>query len=257
MSGQKTASLVKTENFWENLREKRRNRRNSWDNARLVLADVPLDLKAVRKILPWGMRPSEPPMATLFFADYPTVAYPLFPYREAAMLVHVRTPLGRGRHCCWIIVDDDPAMILGREMLGFPKKTGVFAFEEKKETIRASITRRGVTVMSVRAVRGAKEASPQPVFFNKTFHTGGLGQFLAFSPIWMFRPREVIRESYQAGIELILNESEHDPIARLVSGQPRNGRIVIMDIPGDSPYMLPVGLAGPGVFGRTFNMRFR
>jgi acetoacetate decarboxylase len=172
-------------------------------------------------------------------------------------MVHVRTLLGSGRHCCWIIVDDDPAMILGREMLGYPKKTGVFTFEEENGTTRASLTRRGVTVVSIKAARGEREVSPQPVFNYRTFHTGGMGQLLALSPVWMFRPRETIRESYQADIELTLNDSAYDPLTRLVAGQPRNGRIVRMDIPGDSPYMLPVGFAGPAVFGRTFNMRFR
>jgi acetoacetate decarboxylase len=257
MSGKKAAPSGKVENFWMNMREKRRNRENSWDNALLVMADVPLDYRELKKILPWGMRPSSTPMATLFFANYPTVSYPLFPYKEVAMMVHVRTPLGKGRHCCWIIVDDDPAMILGREMLGFPKKTGEFVFAEKKDTISASIARRDITVLSVKAVRGAREASPQPVFNHKTFHTGGMGQYMAFSPIWMFRPREIIRESYQADIQLTLKESEFDPISRLVAGEPRNGRIVLMDIPGSSPYMLPVGFAGPGMFGRTFSMRFR
>jgi acetoacetate decarboxylase len=257
MSSKTTAADRKSENFWMKMREKRKKRQNSWDNAQLVLADVPLDYHEVKNILPWGMRPSNPPMATLFFANYPAVAYPLFPYKEVAMMVHVRTPLGRGRHCCWIIVDDDPAMILGREMLGFPKKTGVFTFDEKKGGINASITRRGIAVMSMKAVRGARETSPQPVFDIKTFHTGGMGQHMAFSPIWMFRPNEVIRESCKADIQLTLNRSEYDPVARLVAGEPRNGRIVVMDIPGGSPYMLPVGFAGPGVFGRTFNMRFR
>jgi acetoacetate decarboxylase len=203
------------------------------------------------------MWPSNPPLATIFFADYGTVAYPLFPYKETAMMVHVRTPLGSGRHCCWIIVDDDPAMILGREMLGFPKKTGVFTFEEKKGDISASITRRGIAVMSMKAARFEKESSPAPVLNYKTFHFGGMGQYMAFSPVWMFKPREIIHESYSADITLTLKDSAFDPLSRLVAGEPRNGRIVVMDIPGGSPYMLPVGWAGPAVFGRTFAMRFR
>jgi len=73
----------------------------------------------------------------------------------------------------------------------------------------------------------------------------------------MFRGREVIHEYYRADIKLILNDSDFDPISRLVAGEPQNGRIVVMDIPGDSSYMVPVGVAGPGWFGRTFNMQFR
>lgn len=254
MSDQKTGA---NESFWAKMLEKRKKRQNSWDGARLVLADVPLDARAVKKILPSCIWPSDPPMATLFFADYPTVAYPLFPYKEVALLIHVRTPLGKGRHCCWIIVDDDPAMILGRELLGYPKKTGDIKFEEKDGNIKASITRRGVEVVSMKAVCGAKQTRPEPVFHYKTFHPGAMGQFMAVSPVWMFKPREVIHESYQAEVKLTLNDSQYDPIARLAAGEPRNGRIVVMDITGDSPYMFMVGLAGPFWFGRAFNMRFR
>jgi acetoacetate decarboxylase len=257
MSSQTTAPEGKSENLWAGLIENRKKRRNAWDNARLILVDVPLNLREVKKILPLGLWPSDPPMATLFLIDYPTVAYPLFPYKEAIMMIHVRTLLGQGRHCCWIIVDDDPALILGRELLGFPKKTGDFVFEEEKDTISASITRRGVTVMSMTAMRGGRESSPPPVFNHKLFNYGGLGQFMAFSPVWLFRPKEVIHESWQADITLTLNPSDFDPLARLVDGKPRNGRIVTLDIPGGSPYMLPVGLAGPFLFGRTFNLRFR
>lgn len=257
MSSNKTGAARRGDNFWVKIWENRKKRVNTWDNAQVVMAEVPLDKQAVKRILPLGMSPSDPPMATLFLINYPTVAYPLFPYKEAIMMVHVRTLLGKGRHTCWIIVDDDPAMILGRELLGFPKKNGLFVFDDNKEAITASITRRDITVMSMTAVRGVRESSPQPVFGHKTFHYGGLGQFMSFSPVWMFRPKEVIKESHQAEINLTLNDSDHDPIARLVDGKPRNGRIVVMDIPGDAAYMLPVGIAGPFVFGRTFNMRFR
>lgn len=256
MNSQRQGFSKTSENFWVQIKENKKKRVIMWEKAHLLLADVPLDKQAVKKILPLGLWPSDPPLATLFLINYPKVAYPLFPYKEAIMMVHVRTLLGRGVHCCWIIVDDDTALVLGREMLGCPKKIGDFVFDDKKETINASITRRGITVMEMTAVRGARETAPQPVFSRKTFNYGGLGQFMSFSPVWMLRGKEVIKESYQADIQLTLNDSDHDPISRLVAGKPRNGRIVIMDIPGGG-YMLLFGFAGPFLFGRTFNMRFR
>jgi acetoacetate decarboxylase len=243
--------------FWKNIRDKAMKHENTWDNARFVLADVPLDDQEVRRILPWGMKPSDPPVATLFIADYNTVSYPIVPYHEAAMLIHVRTPLSAGIHCCWMTVDDDTALILGREMLGYPKKLGVFEFDEKDGVIHASISRREVRVMEMTAKRGAPQNPKPPVFNIKTFNVGAMGQFFALNPIWVFRPREVIHESYKADIKLTLNDSAFDPVARLVAGEPQNGRIVVMDIPGDGAYMAPVGFAGPGWFGRTFDMRFR
>ncbi|MBN2224308.1 MAG: acetoacetate decarboxylase family protein [Deltaproteobacteria bacterium] len=252
-----TGPIRKSETFWGKIRDKKRKGENTWDNARFVLADVPLDYHEVKRILPWAMRPSNPPMATLFIAHYTGVSFPLFPYHEAALLIHVRTPLGTGIHCCWMIVDDDTALILGRELLGYPKKMGVFKFNEEKDTVRASVSRRGTQVISIEGIRAPKETAPQPVFNCKTFNIGGMGQFFAVNPVWMFRPREVIHEYYRADIKLTLNDSDYDPISRLVAGEPQNGRIVVMDIPGDSSYMVPVGLAGPKWFSNTFNLRFR
>jgi acetoacetate decarboxylase len=254
MIGNQTASVS---TFWKNIREKTMKHENTWDNARFVLADAPLDHQEVKKILPWGMKPSDPPMATLFIADYNTVSFPIVPYHEAAMLIHVCTPLGTGIHCCWMIVDDDTALILGREMLGYPKKLGVFEFVENDGNIHASVSRRGVRVMDITAKRGLPQDPKLPVFNIRTFNVGAMGQFFAINPIWVFRPHEVIHESCKADIKLTLNDSAFDPIARLVTGEPQNGRIVVMDIPGDGAYMAPVGFAGPGWFGRTFDMRFR
>jgi acetoacetate decarboxylase len=252
-----SSQTVNEAGFWKIIREKARKHENTWDNARFVLADVPLDRDEVKKILPWGMKLTDPPIATLFICNYPKVSFPIVPYHEAAMLIHVNTPLGAGIHCCWMIVDDDTALILGREMLGYPKKMGVFEFNEKDGDVHACVSRRGVNVMDITAKRGSPQTPNPPVFDIKTFNVGAMGQLFAVNPIWVFRPREVIHESYQADVKLTLKDSAFDPLSRLVAGEPQNGRIVVMDIPGDSPYMAPVGFAGPGWFGRTFNMRFR
>lgn len=226
-----------------------------WENARFVLADVPLDRREVKRILPWGMRPSEQPRATLFIVDYTKTSFTV-PYREAAVLVHVRTPLGSGLHCPWMIVDDDTGLIYGREILGYPKKLGIFTFEEDGDLITASVSRRGVEVMRIEARRTQAQDPSPPVFGRKTFNAGGPGQLFILQPIWLFRPKEVIHESYSAEVKVLLGESEYDPIARLVNGDPINGRFVVMDILGSS-YNLPVGLAGIRWFVNTFFLRFR
>ncbi len=43
--------IRKGDTFFENMREKRINGRNTWDNARLVLAHIPLNGNDVKKIL--------------------------------------------------------------------------------------------------------------------------------------------------------------------------------------------------------------
>lgn len=226
-----------------------------WENARFVLADVPLHRHEARRILPFGLWPAKPAMATLFIADYTKTSFTA-PYREAAILIHVRTPLGRGLHCPWMIVDDDTGLIYGREILGYPKKFGQFTFEEKDEAVTASVSRRGVEVLKIEARLKEPEESPRPVFDMKTWNAGGPGQFFAIQPIWLFRPKEEILQSRAAQAEVTIRESEYDPIARLVSGPPLNARFVVMDILG-SRYNLPAGVAGLRWFVNTYNLRFR
>jgi len=226
-----------------------------WEGARFLMADVPLDRGEVKKILPWGMKPSEPPVATLFICNYPKTSFTV-PYKESAVLIHVRTALGEGLHCCWMPVDDDTALIYGRELLGYPKKMADIVFQEEGDHISASVTRRGIKVLAMEGKRGAAHTSPPPVFNLKTFNVGGMGQLFAFNPVWLFKPTEVIHESYQAEVTLSLAESEFDPVARLVAGEPISGRMAVIDILG-SNYMLPVGLAGIRMFRKAFNMRFR
>ncbi|MFH1137451.1 MAG: acetoacetate decarboxylase family protein [Pseudomonadota bacterium] len=243
---------------WETTRCMRRAVKNGlklWDGARFVLADVPVDPREARRILPWGMKLDDSALATLFIADYPKTAFTV-PYREAAVLIHVRTPLGKGLHCCWMVVDDDTALILGREYLGYPKKLAVIEYEESAGGVQASASRRGAAVLSLNAVRGARQTDPPPIFDVKTFNAGGPGQFYLIQPIWLFRPREVIHESYEAEVAVSIAESEFDPIGRIASGRPVRGRLAVSDIVG-SRYNVPVGLAGPQWVMNTYKMRFR
>jgi len=226
-----------------------------WENARFLMADVPLDPKEVKRILPWGIKPSDPPIATLFICNYPKTAFTV-PYKESAVLIHVRTLLGEGLHCCWMPVDDDTALIYGRELLGFPKKMADIVYEEEGDHVSASVTRRGVTVLSMEGRRGAAQNDPPPVFNVKIFNAGGLGQYFAINPIWLFKPNEKIHESYDAEVTVSLNMSDYDPIARMVAGEPIRGRMAVIDILSGS-YIIPVGLTGYRMFVNTFNMRFR
>lgn len=228
-----------------------------FQNVSLVVLEVPLNRHEVKKILPLGFWPANPPMATLFFADYPIFPYGL-PYREAVMMVHVRTPLGKGLHCIWILVDDDVALIGGREFLGYPKKLGEITFVEKSSTISVNVTRRGVNLLSAEARRKAPEDTPSPVFGYKTFNLRGPTQIFTINPVLCFKPKEVIHESFKAETKLEFNDSIFDPIAGLVAGAPRNARIVYMDILLPAEYIFPLGYTGGWRwFLNTFNMRYR
>jgi len=228
-----------------------------WEDTTFVLADVPLNPEETKKILPLLMRLDKPYRATFFIVKYARTAF-TGTYNEAALLVHVRTPLGKGVYCPWMIVNDDTALIYGRELLGYPKKMAEIPFEDNGKTINASLTRRGVEVISIQAERIRKETKPEPVLQMKTFNIGGMWQSFAYNPIWLFKPREAIHESYTAKATMDIRPSDYDPIRPLIAGykNPLNARIVKTDIFG-TRMMWPVGISGVGVFSNTFNLRFR
>jgi len=227
---------------------------NLWDNARFVLADVPVDKKAASRRLPWGLKLTDPPTATLFIVDYTKTSFTR-PYHEAALLLHVKHLFGAGLHCPWMIVDDDTAMIYGRELLGYPKKSGEFVFDEDDEKVSASLTRKGAKVISMSGEKGEKQEKPAPVFDVKTFNVGGPGSLFVINPIWMFRPTEVIHESLAMDVKVSIEHSEFDPIAELIAGDPMSGRFVVMDIV-KSRYNVPVGLCGPKYLHTNMDIRF-
>ncbi len=228
-----------------------------WENARFVLADVPVDRDEVNKMLPLCMRASDEAKATIFIVDYTKTSFTV-PYQEAAVLIHVKTPLGKGLHCPGMVVNDDTALIYGREFLGYPKKAADIIFEEKDENIKASVTRRGVEVLRIESKSGSLQPSPEPVFDYKTFNVGaGLQLAGTIMPIWLFRPKEIIHESYETEAKVTINASDYDPISRMLIGEPTNTRMVVLDIPADGKYMLPVGAAGFLWYVRTFYMRNR
>ena len=224
-----------------------------WEGARFILADLPIDRKAAGEILPFGLWPTDPAKMTLFVANYPKTSFTI-PYQEAAILIHCRSLLGRAVHCPWMVVNDDTALIYGRELLGYPKKWAEIKFEESGRHISASVTRRGVEVINIEAEKGKPEAKPEPVFHRKTINAGGLGQFLLFQLMWLIKPIEVIYESDQAEVQLEIRESAFDPLASLKPGPPQNGRFAVTDILG-SKILLPVGIVGPAWLKRTFTWR--
>jgi len=225
-----------------------------WENARIVAADIPLNRQNASRILPFGMRLTDDEKATIFIADYTKTSF-TSPYRETALLMHVKTPLGKGIHCPWMLVDDDTALIYGRELLGYPKKMAQFSFIEKKDCMQASVKRRNHVILSLKAEIGLPQESPNPFFSIKTFNPGGPGQFLFFNFIWMVKSKEIIRQSYDARVSISVNHSIFDPISEIISGKPFNGRFIVMDIPPGG-YILPVGITGPRWAGKVHTIRF-
>jgi hypothetical protein len=66
-----------------------------WTNAHMLAVEVAVSREAAASLLPAALRPSDPPTATLFVADYPETAFGSV-YREAAVLLHAVDSEGPG-----------------------------------------------------------------------------------------------------------------------------------------------------------------
>jgi acetoacetate decarboxylase len=228
-----------------------------WEEAEFLLVDVPLNEGKAKKLLPMMMFLRKPCRGTIFFANYPKTAFTA-PYLEAALLIHVWTPLGWGVHCPWMVVNDDTAMIYGREILGYPKKMAEMNYSTDGKKIKADLSRRGVKILAVEAEKFSREERPEPVLGMKTFNIGGIFQIYSMNPVILFRPNETILESYKASARLELRDSWFDPIKEIIGNyrNPLDARIAKIHIYG-SRFMLPVGLSGNISFKNSFNLRYR
>ncbi len=139
----------------------------TWMGAEVVWADIPVDAGAARAVLPPGLALDGDATATVFVADYPFTTFGSV-YREAAVLLHCRDDKGPHLHCPWMAVDDDTALILGRELLGFPKKMAEMALDVDGGQVTATATRKGVELIRIEGTLGADDDAP-PALFDRRF----------------------------------------------------------------------------------------
>jgi acetoacetate decarboxylase len=201
-----------------------------------VFADVPVDADQVRGWLPAPLRLASPARATVFIADYPETTFGSV-YREAAVLLHVRMLGVPMVFCPWMVVDDDRALILGRELLGYPKKLAEIRFAEDGGRVAGSVTRRGVEVMRIEGAIGLPEPSPPPGIGRRAVNLRSLMSFLP-GHLLVFRPRETIHACHRVDAQVALRSAPDDPIG-IAAGPAIAATIRTCDI-GSSPVALPL-----------------
>lgn len=183
-----------------------------WTNARMVWAQVPVDAQVVKDWVPFPLRLAKPATASVFIADYPQTSFGSV-YHEAAILLDVSLFGIPMQYCPWMIVDDDSALILGREVLGYPKKMGEFRFEEKDGRFTGSVSRGGNEVFRIEAaLTGEMLAAPPPGIGR---WQANLRNMLGFVPghLLVFRPRETVHSAERLrDVKVTLVSTPDDPI---------------------------------------------
>ncbi len=194
----------------KNLLDLGAGRVDMWTNARMAFAEVPVDRAAARRWLPFPLTTERNARATVFIADYPQTTFGCV-YREAAVLLHARLGALPVVFCPWMVVDDDRAMILGRELLGYPKKMAEISFTEADGRFTGSVRRRGEEVMRIEGAVGGEVHAPPPGIGRWAVN---LRTLIGFRPghLLMFRPAEQVHACQELDARVVLRSGPSDPL---------------------------------------------
>lgn len=211
-------------------------RRTLYRDAHYFAATVEVDPDAMRRWLPAGVRLAEPARADVFTAFFGDCNYGSI-YHEAGVFVHIRAGRKTGIHCPWMILDDDVALILGRELLGYPKKLGEIDWQLSDPAISATASRRGHRLIEMSGRLGEVIADPPPILGRPHRNVASLtGLFLPW--VVAFTPRETpIEVRHVEDFSLTLGGSERDPIDQFGLGRVVEARLHRVDLAAKAPPM--------------------
>ncbi len=212
-----------------------------------------VDPDAARRWVPWPLRhPASPAGALLFIAWFPNNTFGSV-YREAGLLLHVEH-LGRSAvYSPWMIVDDDVALILGRELLGYPKKMGEIDLHRDGDRISAVARRRGAELVRMEGTLGAHVVDPPPMLGRPHRNVrASLG--LSVPKLIAFTPREQQIEVRRAALDVKVGGSERDPLHELGFGRIRSAHLHRVNLAANLP-PIPVSPVSPLWFMRQWLLR--
>jgi acetoacetate decarboxylase len=212
-------------------------------DAHYFAVDVEVDAERASRWVPRPLRLSLPAIGTLFTAYFPECSFGSV-YREAGVFLHVEHRRTRAVHCPWMMVDDDVALILGRELLGYPKKLGDISFSLEGERIVTRASRRGTTLLAMRGTLGAR-LDGAPPFLGRPHRNVRSAIGLAIPWLVAFTPDERAREVRRVDdFELRVSGSARDPLHELGVGRVLHARLHRVDVGRGTPPR-PVGIVSP------------
>ena len=183
--------------------------------------------EVVKQLLPPPLNPGPMPVAGVFVANYPKTNFGVT-YSESALFLQAEFDGEEGAYCLAMPVTDDMALILGREVFGYPKKLANISLERKGQEVEGWTERRGTRFLEVRAkLTGTfnDEAAQKMMLENMGTELDLVVYNFKYFPCpertgFDYNPRlvkEVVQirpTSLQMGeAELVLQPSDHDPWA--------------------------------------------
>ena len=117
--------------------------------AEMLMVRFRTDPEVVARVLPRPLKAPAVPLGTAFVARYPETNFGLR-YNEGGLLLDATYKGERGSYCLAMPVDDDTAMIAGRETYGYPKKMADrITLERSGDHIVGSVIRKEIEILRI------------------------------------------------------------------------------------------------------------
>src|SRR4030067_2858622 len=126
----------------------------------------------VRRLLPPPLKPGKKPLALAFVANYPRTNFGVS-YLESALFLRAEFNGEEGNYCLAMPVTNDIALILGREVFGYPKKIGNIQFNRRGKDAEGITERHGLRFFELRAnLTGKFNVEDAPSILAEGFKIG-------------------------------------------------------------------------------------
>jgi acetoacetate decarboxylase len=223
-----------------------------YTDAHYLVADMEVDPVAARRWVPRPLRLASPARATVFTGWFPHNTFGSV-YHEAGLFLHVEHGKKSAIFSPWMLVDDDVALILGRELLGYPKKMGTIDFRIDGDRISGVASRRGAELVRMEGVLGERVEAPPPMLGRPHRNVrSSLG--LAVPKVIAFTPREEVIEVRRAKLDVQIGGSERDPLSELGFGRVLSAYLHRVNL-GASFLPVPVSAVSPAWHLRQWLLR--
>lgn len=152
-----------------------------------------------------------------------------------------------------MIVDDDVALILGRELLGYPKKMGTIDFRVDGDGVSGIASRRGCELVRMEGTL-EEEVVPPPPMLGRPHRNVRSALGLSVPKVIAFRPREEAISVRRAKLAVTIGGSERDPLTELGFGRVLSANLHRVNL-GAGFLPLPVSAVSPAWHLRQWLLR--
>lgn len=131
-------------------------------DATMILAVFETDPKVVKKVLPPPLQPAPEPTGMAYITEFHRTNFGVT-YNEAALFLSAQFEGVVGRYCLSMPVTNDIALILGREVFGYPKKIAeTIDIKKTGNKVIGTCIRRGFPIIGIEADLADRFTGPMP-----------------------------------------------------------------------------------------------